>query len=294
MRGGAEARLPDGGSSLAGGPPGSGSPPPAGAGVLLRSAAFNLAFVLVSAAAFLAVLPFSLFSRRVILWARSRLWMSPVLGCLRAFCGVSWREEGRENVPDGPCIFASRHESAFEIFFFGARHPDVIYVMKRELYWIPFLGWYMLRTGMIPLDRSKGLRALNRLKREAHRRRGRLAGKVLIFPEGTRNAPGVRRAYLPGAAVLAGELGVPVVPVALDSGRVWGRNSFVKRPGCVTVRYLPPLDPSLAPRELLECLRAAVEGALERPPEAEGLAEAPERPEVREVRERPEVPEAEG
>ena len=158
-----------------------------------------------------------------------------------AFRGV--RRDGRM-FPTGLASSPPAMSRPLRSFFFGARHPDVIYVMKRELYWIPFLGWYMLRTGMIPLDRSKGLRAstASSARRTAAGAawRGRCLSSLKV------------RAMLPGCAVLIcrgrrclpGSSGCPVVPVALDSGRVWGRNSFVKRPGCVTVRYLPPLDPS--------------------------------------------------
>ena len=232
----------------------------------IRAAAFFLCFWTVAVVSFLATLPFS-FSRRAILFARHRLWMAPTLACLRLTCGVGYDERGVENIPDGPCIFASRHQSIFEVLYFGARFRNIVYVMKREIYWIPVLGFYMWRTGMIPLNRGRGLGALGRLKREARRRRGR-SDRIVIFPEGTRVAPGARADFLPGFAVLAHEMGVPVVPVALNSGELWGRRRFLKVRGCVTVSYLPAVSPELSPRELLERVRGAIEAEAARLPAA--------------------------
>jgi 1-acyl-sn-glycerol-3-phosphate acyltransferase len=137
------------------------------------------------------------------------------------------------------------------------------YVLKRELLYLPLFGLYLLRAGMIPVDRRGRASALKRMLAAAKRRReeGR---DLLIFPEGTRVAPGQHQAYQPGVAALYGHLDLPVVPVALNSGLFWGRRSFNKKPGTITLEFLPAIAPGLARKVFMAELETRLEGASRR------------------------------
>jgi 1-acyl-sn-glycerol-3-phosphate acyltransferase len=134
------------------------------------------------------------------------------------------------------------------------------FVLKRELLSIPLFGWYLRKVGMIAVDRAAGASALRNMARQASEAfaEGR---SILIFPEGTRVPPGESRPYHPGVAALYTQLKVPVVPVALNSGLFWGRRSFVKRPGTVTVQFLPPIPPGLDRKAFMRELESRIEAA---------------------------------
>ena len=167
----------------------------------------------------------------------------------------------RPNGTCGPAILAAKHQSAWDtIVFYRVLDADPVYVLKRELTWIPILGWYLRRVGMVAVDRKGGAAALRRMTATAHAAlaEGR---RIVIFPEGTRTAPGARRPYHPGVAALYAATDVPVVPVALDSGRYWPRRGFLKRPGTITLRILPPLPPGLARKAFVAELEHRIEEA---------------------------------
>lgn len=184
----------------------------------------------------------------VLPWWASRFvatsWSRSVFALLRWTTGLGYRIEGRENVPDGPVIFASRHESTWDTMIFPLILERPAVVIKRELFWIPFYGWYARKYGCIGIDRSSGGAALRRLLRNA--REAVAAGRPLVvFPEGTRAPPGDMRPIQPGVVALYRDLDIPVVPVALDSGTFWPRRSLIRRPGTITLRFLPPIPPGL-------------------------------------------------
>jgi len=207
---------------------------------LLRSALFALALLLVTPPyAIVALLTFPL-PRRV----RYRIisgWSRLVVLMARALCGIRWRIEGGERLPRMPAVILSKHQSAWETMAFQLIFPAQSYLLKRELLWIPFFGWGLALMSPIAIDRSRGLAALRQLVR---RGKERLAQGfwVVVFPEGTRVAPGERRKYQLGGALLAEHSGAPVVPVAHNAGLVWPRNAFIKRPGTITVRIGPTID----------------------------------------------------
>ncbi|MCX7684490.1 MAG: 1-acyl-sn-glycerol-3-phosphate acyltransferase [Acetobacteraceae bacterium] len=223
--------------------------------VLLRSAFFNLAFfalTIVMAVVCLPLLPW-----RGPTEAALRLWARAVLWLLSAVVGLRVRAVGFEHLPEGAAILAAKHQSAFDTVFWLTLRPLPAYVLKRELLWIPLYGWFAARAGMIPVDRAGGGAALRRMLRAA--RAALAAGrKIVIFPEGTRTAPGESRPWQPGVAALAAT-GAPVLPVATDSGRFWGRRAFLKRPGVLSVVVLPPLPAGLPRDEMLRQAQAAVE-----------------------------------
>ncbi|MBB4266317.1 lysophospholipid acyltransferase family protein [Roseospira visakhapatnamensis] len=228
---------------------------------VLRSLAFNLIYVTWTAMLGVLYLPLLAAPRRVVVGA-TKLWLAGLRATAWHVAGVRYRIEGLENLPAGPVIVAAKHQSAWDTFLFHGLLDDPAYVLKRELFRIPLVGWYMKAAGMVGIDRAAGASALKAMMRAcgAVLAEGR---QVIIFPEGTRTAPGDSRPYHPGVAALYQRFpDVPVVPVALNSGRVWHRKAFLKHPGVVSVRILPPMDRGLDRRRFLEDLRARVEGAV--------------------------------
>lgn len=229
----------------------------------LRSVLFNAFFFGFSAAYATLLLPLMVLPRRWLL-TPIRWWAGAVLLMLRVLGGIRTRVTGREHLPKGgPALIAAKHQSAYDTVVWLWLLPDPAYIFKRELLRIPVWGWLMHGSGMIAVDRLAGSSAMRRLLRagQAAAAEGR---QMVIFPEGTRTAPGERRPYQPGVAALAAATGLPVVPVATDSGVRWGRRAFFKRPGTITVAVLPPLPAGLRRDELLRRLEAVIEPETER------------------------------
>ena len=189
--------------------------------------------------------------------ARFELWL------LRAIAGTTIEVRGRGNIPQNPCLVASKHQSAWETFALIPIFRDPALLMKRELFFIPFHGWFSRKFEMIPVERDKGPAALRRMLREARKRidDGR---EIIIFPEGTRRPPGAPPDYKTGIVLLYNALGVPCLPVALNSGLFWPRRSVIRRPGTIVVEILPPIPPGLPREEFLRRLQEAIEGASSR------------------------------
>jgi 1-acyl-sn-glycerol-3-phosphate acyltransferase len=158
-------------------------------------------------------------------------------------CGVRYRVLGAQNVPAEPCIVISKHESAWETLAFQVILPPQVWVVKRELLWVPFFGWGLAMLSPIAIDRKAGRRALRQMVDQG---RSRLAQgfSIIIFPEGTRSLPGERRVYQPGGAWLALQTDASILPVAHNAGDYWPRNSFLKYPGVITVSVGPALRAS--------------------------------------------------
>ena len=186
-------------------------------------------------------------------------WSRLIIRLARAILGIDWRVEGQEHLPSRPAVILSKHQSAWETMAFQLIFPPQVHVLKRELLWIPFFGWGLALMSPIAINRSRGMRALRTI---ARRGRERLAQGfwVVVFPEGTRVAPGAQREYHPGGAWLACAAGAPVVPVAHNAGLLWPRNAFLKRAGTVTVRIGPPIDAANCdPKTVNELARTWIE-----------------------------------
>lgn len=210
------------------------------AGVVLRStlfALFQVAVTLPYSFVALATFPFQPQSRYRVITSWSRL----MLIAAEKICGIRYRVLGAERLPPPPFIVLSKHQSAWETLAFQSIFPQQVWVVKRELLWIPFFGWGLAMLSPIAIDRASGQRALRQMLEQA---RDRLARGfcIVIFPEGTRVPPGTRGAYQPGGAWLAVKTATPVVPVAHDSGEMWRRNAFLKYPGTITVSIGAPID----------------------------------------------------
>ncbi len=194
------------------------------------------------------------FWRCCLLWCRSCIWL------IQTLLGINYEIRGLEHLTGKPVIIASKHQSAWETLVLNTIILDCAYVVKRELLWFPFFGWFLSRLGMIGIDRSGGASALKRLVADCKKRleSGR---SIIIFPQGTRTPPGATQPYLPGTAALYTQCKVPVVPTALNSGIFWPRRTFLKRPGTVTLEFLPPIDPGMERREFSKHLEAEIETA---------------------------------
>ncbi len=206
----------------------------------IRSLLFNLIMlVTVTLYASLAMLTFPLppLARyRVIRqWGRFMIWL------LRRLCSLDYRVEGREHLPKGPAIIISKHQSTWETLAYQQIFPPQVWVLKRELLWVPFFGWGLAMTQPIAIARGSGRRAIEQIVQQGRQRldTGRW---VVVFPEGTRVAPGQQRRYGLGGAVLASETGYPVVPVAHNAGSYWPRRGFVKKPGTIRVVIGPAIE----------------------------------------------------
>ena len=167
-------------------------------------------------------------------------WTRIIVKAAEVICGVRYRVLGRENIPSVPCVILSKHQSAWETLAYQVIFPPQVWVMKRELLWIPFFGWGLAMLSPIAINRGAGTAALRQM---AEQGRARLdAGfYIVIFPEGTRIAPGARGKYHVGGAWLAVRNEAMVLPVAHNAGRLWRKNSFVKRPGLITVSIGKPI-----------------------------------------------------
>jgi 1-acyl-sn-glycerol-3-phosphate acyltransferase len=168
-------------------------------------------------------------------WARSMLWW------LKVTCGLSYEVKGRENIPDHPVVILSKHQSAWETLAFQEIFPAVCWVLKRELLYIPFFGWGLAMTSPIAIDRAARRDALKQVAQQGAARL-KTGFYVVIFPEGTRTAPGTRGTYNPGGAFLAVQTRTPVLPVAHNAGEFWRKDSFLKYPGVVKVSIGPVMS----------------------------------------------------
>ena len=232
-------------------------------GIVLRSAAFALVEILtIPPFALLALATFPL--KPLTRYRIITLWSRVIVCAAERLCGIRYRVLGAERIPRAPCVVLSKHQSAWETLAFQVIFPPQVLVVKRELLWLPLFGWGLAMLNPIAIDRGSGARALRQMLEQG---RDRLAQGfcIVIFPEGTRVAPGEHREYHGGGAWLAVQCAVPVVPVAHDAGSVWRRNAFLKRPGTVTVSVGEPILPQdLTPQELNARVEAWIETEVRR------------------------------
>ena len=210
--------------------------------------------------------PFSRLARyRVIIgWNRFALWL------IRNLLGIEHAIDGRENIPREPCVILSKHQSAWETIAYSTIFPPHVYVIKRELLWIPFLGWGLGLMSPIAINRADRKRAMQRLIEVGGQRLAQ-GFAIMVYPEGTRVPAGRRGVYKLGGAVIAVNNGAKVLPVAHNAGLVWPRNSFLKHPGKVTVSIGPTIDTvGLTAEQVIQRTEEWIEGEMERlaPPAA--------------------------
>lgn len=224
----------------------------------LRSALFTLGmWVLTPVYAFIAILtfPFAPVTRYRIISG----WALSILCWLRLTCGIRYRVVGAENIPATPSIILAKHQSAWETLAFQAIFPPQVWVLKRELLWVPFFGWGLAMTSPIAINRSAGREALIQMESQGRERMAK-GFWIVIFPEGTRVAPGQKGKYHIGGSWLATHTSSTVVPVAHNAGEFWGKNSFVKKPGTITVSIGKPIESAgMKPDDLNKQVEAWIE-----------------------------------
>jgi 1-acyl-sn-glycerol-3-phosphate acyltransferase len=210
--------------------------------MLLRSLLFNFlmwvsVFFYGTLMMFTVVLPYRLRYRLIMVWPRFQIWLA------RCVLGIEYRIEGGEHLPSGAAIVMAKHQSAWETLALPTILPPLTFILKRELLWIPFFGWGLGLLRPIAIDRGAGQQAMDQVVAQGRVYLSR-GTWVVVFPEGTRVAPGHRKRYKRGGAVLAAETGYPVVPLAHNAGHYWPRQGFVKKPGTIRVVIGPPINPA--------------------------------------------------
>ena len=231
--------------------------------IWLRSALFNIAFFTTTALVATLSTPVLLAPPH---WTMPaiRFWSWLVVQELRWICGIRLQVLGREHLPQqGAALIAAKHQSALDTLVWLLLVPHCAYVLKQELLRIPFYGFLVAKAGMISVDREGGAAAMRHLLK-AGKAAAAAGRQLVIFPEGTRVAPGERVPYQPGIAALAAATGLPVIPVATDSGMLWGRRAFIKRPGTITISVLPALPAGLPRPVLIERLETLIEAESDR------------------------------
>lgn len=238
--------------------------------IFIRSLVFNVGFYLSLAVHCIIGIPTLLLPKQAIIeiaksWSRSTRWM------LRVICNIDVEYRGLEKMPKGPLIIASKHQSAWETIAFLPLVRSPLFILKRELTWLPFFGWYLLKAKMIPINRAAGARSLVEMTKLA---RERMADdrQLIIFPEGTRRPVDAEPRYKFGVAQIYVECGVQCLPVALNSGLFWPRRTFLRYPGTVIIEFLDVVPPGLERDEFLAQVSTAIEEASNRLI-AEGRAE---------------------
>jgi 1-acyl-sn-glycerol-3-phosphate acyltransferase len=194
----------------------------------------------------------------VMIWVDGAMWL------IKHLLNIDYRILGAENIPRVPCVILSKHQSAWETIVLQRIFTLTSYVYKKELHWLPFFGWGLALMPFVAIDRGAGKEALSQVATRGKQRLDE-GYSVIIFPEGTRVAPGAKKRYKVGGAYLAAQSGAPAVPVALNAGEFWRRKAFIKHPGVVTVSIGPAIDPAgLSPEEISQRVEAWIENEMRR------------------------------
>ena len=230
--------------------------------LFLRSLVFQIVYYVNLAFWMTLWLPALLLPRQATLelgrqWGRTSLWW------LEVICGLKHEFRGLENIPEGAAIVACKHQSVWETFTLPLLFSDFFFILKRELIYIPFFGWYLLSAEQVAVDRAKGGKLMPRLNAEVTAKfaQGR---QFFIFPEGTRRPAGAPPEYKFGVALFYAATGAKVVPVALNSGLFWARRAFLIRPGTVVLEFLPAIEPGMDTRDFFTTLQQRMEAATDR------------------------------
>ena len=229
--------------------------------ILVRSIVFNVLFYLSTAVWLIIALP-TFFMPYTAILAVAKAWGRTNLVLLR-IAGIDYEIRGREKIPKGPLIVAAKHQSAWETFALISLFDNPLFIVKRELQWIPIFGWLMIKGRMVPVDRSAGSQALAAMTERA-RLELSCGRQLIIFPEGTRRPAGAEPRYKFGVAHLYAAEGVPCLPIALNSGLFWPRRSIRRLPGTVLVEILDPIPPGLDKSVFFERLQQGLETATAR------------------------------
>jgi len=230
--------------------------------IIVRSLVFNALFYVNTALWLIAALPTFFMPYRAIIEV-AKAWGRFNRALTRMVAGIDYEIRGAEKIPRGPVIVAAKHQSAWETFALLSLFDNPTFIIKRELQWIPIFGWFTIKGRMVPVQRGAGSQTLTNMIERARIElsRGR---QLVIFPEGTRRAPGAEPRYKYGVAQLYAAEGVPCIPIALNSGLFWPRRSLRRNPGTILVEVLDPILPGLDKDVFLERLKNEIETATAR------------------------------
>jgi 1-acyl-sn-glycerol-3-phosphate acyltransferase len=227
--------------------------------IIIKSLLFNALFVLWTVFLCTIFLPLTWFGNKQASVA-GRVWAWGIIRMLKFICGITHKIEGTKNIPHNSAVIISKHQSAWDtmIFFSVMKHP--VFVMKKELLKIPLFGHFLAQMGMIPVNRNGGAAALKFMLREV-KKRMKNGMSLVVFPEGTRTDVGQIVKYHPGIASIYQdpEIDVPFIPVALNSGQCWSRNSFIKKPGVITITFLKPIKKNIDRKIFMRQLQDQIE-----------------------------------
>lgn len=186
-------------------------------------------------------LPLAIFPQEATIYYWDKIIMPAAIFWIKVFAGLKLEVRGTENIRGKDVLYACKHESALETYTFTQFSPRTTYILKKELIFLPFFGWSQYFYGMIPVNRKGGARAMKHMLEEVRKKTA--AGRpVVIFPEGTRCRPGTTKGYKSGIMFLAENLHLPVVPVAVNTGLFWAKNSFLRYSGTAVFEFLPPIS----------------------------------------------------
>ncbi|MEP9373001.1 1-acyl-sn-glycerol-3-phosphate acyltransferase [Mesorhizobium sp. KR1-2] len=229
--------------------------------IQLRSLAFNFVFYVNLIAQMIFWTPFYFLVSRQRAWLVPKVWARSSLWLQAKIAGTKSEITGQENLPEGSYIIAPKHQSFWDTIAFLPHIPDALYILKRELTWIPLFGWYLAKMRMIGVNRGSRSKALKAAVAATKEELARNSRQLIIYPEGTRRPPGAEPAYKWGIVELYSQLNLPVVPVAHVAGLYWPRRKFMRYPGTIHARFLPPIPPGLGKEEFMQRLIAETEAA---------------------------------
>lgn len=209
--------------------------------IYIRSLLANFFFFFTLMVGCIVQLPVALLPRKCSIFYWDKIVMPIAIFWVKLFAGIKFEIRGKENIKSKNVIYACKHESALETYTFTQCVPTTTYILKKELVFMPFFGWAQYFYGMIPVNRKGGALAMKHMLSEVKKRTD-LGRPVVIFPEGTRCKPGTTKGYKSGIMFLAENLNLPVVPVAINTGFFWAKNSFLRYPGTVVFEFLPAID----------------------------------------------------
>lgn len=229
--------------------------------LILRSFVFNVAFYASLVVQMIFWTPYYFLSARHHAWLVPKFWARSCMWLHEKLAGTRAEITGMENLPEGSFILAPKHQSFWDAIAFFPFLDDPLYILKRELRWIPFFGWYVMKMRMIPVDRGSRSKALKAVVAATKAELARNPRQLIIYPEGTRRPPGAEPAYKYGIVEIYTQLGLPVVPVAHVAGLYWPRRKFVRYPGTIKARFLKPIPAGLGKDEFMARLVSETEAA---------------------------------
>ncbi|MBX3597912.1 MAG: 1-acyl-sn-glycerol-3-phosphate acyltransferase [Rhizobiaceae bacterium] len=230
----------------------------------IRSIVFNVVFYVNLIVQMLVWAPFYFLAPRKMAWIVPKFWANSSLWLHDRITGTRREITGQENLPEGSFILAPKHQSFWDVMSFFPYLDDPLYILKRELTWIPLFGWYIMKMRLIPVNRGTRSKALRQVVKATKAELARNPRQLIIYPEGTRRPPGAEPVYKWGIVELYTQLNLPVVPVAHQAGLFWPRRKFLRYPGTIRAEFLPAIPPGLDKKTFMARLIGETEAAADR------------------------------